>query len=357
MAPRLVVVSDYAWPTGGVEEFVAALLAHAARSYDCRLVTWSSEVKAPPQFQGLRIAYNGDARVLWSELDAADVAIVVTSFNVRLLARAAAEYLSSNRLAAVTVVQTSDHSDPSSSAVQYQERWLLTLTNASQRVVAVSTDVASNLRRVGVKHETLVVIENGARLSVCTSRTRGRECVAFIGRPHPQKGYHLFERLARERRASRLRFRANTVSVPPTAKIAGVEYSYALSDDDLVEFFDAADLIIAPYLRADGWPLALVEGLNCGVPILGFDVPGVGPLLKRHGQIVVKPTYEALRAAIDDWAEGRLAAVGPTPGSIADWRRQIEFYLDVLNCARATTARVALSHDGHCTRRGRRYSR
>jgi glycosyltransferase involved in cell wall biosynthesis len=321
---RLVVVSDYAWSTGGIEEFVSVLVAHMSATHDCRVVSWSTDIKLPDSSAGLRVVDRGDVRGLWEELEAADALLVPTSFNVRLLARAAGEYLQERPMPTIVVVQTSGHSDADCSSARTQEKWLRELASGSSFVVAVSSDVQKALARIAeFPMDRVVLIENAARLDRATPRLRERIRIAFIGRPHPQKGYHLFERLVGEFAGSGLEFAANTVSLAPPTVIPGVDHSFRLSDTELVDFFGSADLVLAPYLRADGLPLAILEALNCGVPVLGFGVPGLGELLQHHGQVVVEPTYGALVSAVREWQSGELSITEPQAGSVTSWGAQL----------------------------------
>jgi glycosyltransferase involved in cell wall biosynthesis len=326
-ARRLVIVSDYDWPTGGVEEFVHQLVSQADGRYDCRVLSWSERIKLPDGFAGLCVVEHGDVREVWAELDEAELVVVASSFNVRMLARITADYVHARPVPTVTVVHTSGHSRDASS-VGVQECWLRELAVASQRVVAPSIDVRTALSRLrDFPQEKIAVIENGARLATVRSRVRGREVVSFIGRPHPQKGFHLFERLVDDLAGSGIAFAANTVSIPSAIAIAGVELSHRLTDAELLRFFAATDLLVAPYLRADGLPLAVLEALNCGVPVIGFDVPGLGTLLRRHGQIVLEPRYEALLAAVRAWRDGRLLVAAPPAGQVRPWHKQADRYL------------------------------
>jgi glycosyltransferase involved in cell wall biosynthesis len=324
---RLVVVSDYAWATGGIEEFVSELVAHMSATHDCRVVSWSEDIKLPDGFSGLRVVDRGDVRGVWEELDAADLLLVATSFNIRLLARTATEYLHGRSVPTISVVQTSGHSNPDCTSVPVQDMWLRELAMSSNVVVAVSSDVQEALARIeGFPMDRVALIENAARLGGAPARQRERIHLAFIGRPHPQKGYHLFERLARELAGSGLEFAANTVSLPPPTVIPGVAHSFRLSDAELADFFASADLVLAPYLRADGLPLAILEALNCGVPVIGFDVPGLRDLLQRHGQVVVEPAYAALVSAVCEWQSGRLSVNEPQAGSVTSWTTQLSHY-------------------------------
>lgn len=340
---RLLVVSDYAWRTGGVEQFVDAFLGYASRLADCRLLTWDDPVRVPEGFDAVTSVVNGDVRGAWSCLHWADVVMVVTSFNVRLLARLAEEHLRTCHTPAVTVVQTSGHSYPGSSSTNIQEQWLRGLMEASYSTVAVSEAVRSTLERLfGPSRPTppIVVIENAARLRATAARRGDRRVrVSFVGRPSEQKGFPLFIRLARELRGTKMDFAANTVSVEPAEHSEGVVYSHLLDDDEMLAFFSETDLLVAPYLHADGLPLALLEAINCGVTVLGFDSPAVAPLLRRHRQAVIPPTYAALRDTVMAWHRGDLTIAAPAPGQVASWDNQFVRYVDLLRAAERTGRR------------------
>lgn len=330
---KVLVVSDYAWPSGGTEHFVCQLLTRGGARFDMHLLTWHPGVLTPDGFKDVQFVENGDVRPLLAAMGRADVLVVVTSFNVRLLARLAAEYIADSGIPAVVVVQTSGHSDPAAVSVARQDRWLTHLMLSSGATVAVSDAVRHGLealvgdRGTEVRIET---IENAARLTTDERAARERRRVSFIGRPFAQKGYPLFARLADELSESGLVFRANTVTTEPDPPHPRIEYSWLLSDVDLLDFFATTDLLIAPYIRADGLPLALLEAINCGVPVLGFDSPAVGPLLRRYHQLVIPANYDALRRALERWARGDLPSPPTRVGGVPGWSEQIAKYLALI---------------------------
>lgn len=329
---RLAVVSDYDYPAGGVEQFVREFLFHS-KACDCRLVTWTNAVLRPPGFTNLELVEHGDIRGLWTTIEWADVVLVVTSFNVRLLAHAASEVAHATATPQITVVQTSSHSDPATGAAKTQGDWLARILSMSRRVVAVSEAVAQALTpmldRVHGASPTVVVIENAARLQPSKTIRRARSRVTFMGRPFPQKGFDLFLRLAADLQGHGLTFHANTVSVPLPTSPPNVSISTLLSDDQLLRFFEETDLMVVPYRRADGLPMAVLEALNCGVPIIGMDSPAVTPLLKRFDQPVVEHRYEALRDAVRNWRYGRIQIAGPPPGQVAAWNHRVLEYVEL----------------------------
>lgn len=317
---------------------MSALLARAANEFDCRLLTWDAETLLPAGFDAVTRARNGDVREAWGCLRWAELVVVVTSFNVRLLARLAEEYLRTQPTPALTVVQTSGHSLPDTAATAQQEGWLRGLMALSHTTVAVSEAVRSALTSLydgQAAPPRTVVIENAARLRAPAGamRQRARTNVSFIGRPYAQKGYPLFIRLVDDLAGSGLRFFANTVTMPPPFEHPGVKHSWLLDDDRLRGFFDTTDLLVAPYLHADGLPLALLEALNCGVPVLGFDSPAVAPLLRRFEQPVIAPDYAVLRNAVESWHSGGRTIRAPAPGLVPSWDEQYARYASLIRAA------------------------
>jgi glycosyltransferase involved in cell wall biosynthesis len=259
--------------------------------------------------------------------------LVVTSFNLRLLARLVIDHLGTTKARVITVVQTSGHSAPRGGSAPQQDIWLADLLRQSKAVIPVSDSVRSALvNLVGDQSQLppVEIVENGARLSISHPRPRGRRCVSFIGRPEPQKGWPLFVRLVDNLRDTEIRFAANTVSVGPELVPEGVDHSMLLDDEGLLAFFEATDLLVVPYLHGDGLPLAVAEAINCGVPVLGFDAPGVGSLLRRHGQLALPPDYDGLRDAVRAWSFGDLVLEPPVPGAVAGWDEQIGKILAIL---------------------------
>jgi glycosyltransferase involved in cell wall biosynthesis len=341
---KVLIVSDYAYASGGIEHMVSELIAGFSDDFECTLLTWYPDAVAPEGFSGIITLDYGDLREAWPAMENADVLLVQTSFNTRLLARLAGEFLSLRPKPALTVVHTTSHSRPEATYRGMQEGWLAQLLDASSKVVAVSTDVEKALRALPTADAgdwRIVVVENAARLAATPVRAKGRSTVSFIGRPSPQKGWSDFTRLAADLAGRGLTFTANTVHAAPEAPAPGITLCHQLSDEQMIGFLDRADVLIVPYRFADGLPLAVLEALNCGVPVIGYDSDGLGRLLRQAGQHVVKPDYDSLRCAVEDWAAGRLTVTAPEPMSMRSWAQAVaEYASHVTDIVNGKTARV-----------------
>ena len=103
---------------------------------------------------------------------------------------------------------------------------------------------------------------------------------------------------------------------------------YLLDPTVIRRHLSAADLYVLPS-RHEGFPVALLEGMACGLPVVATDVPGVGEVLaggEQAGGIMIPPDRpDALAAAI-----GRLiadAALARALGERARHRVEQEFSL------------------------------
>jgi len=334
MRRRVLVVSDYGWPTGGTEQFTRSLLDTLRSAFDTELLTWSGSAAPYPDGITRTAVSNGDVLQVWSSFARADAVVIVTSFNMRLLARQAEEVLSEMRVPTITVLQTSAHSTPAAVAAPHQARSLTSLIIRSDLVIGASTAVIDSINGLMAnarRSAEPLLIENGARLTDLTPRRRGRRRLLYIGRPTPSKGYPVFLRLADALRDDNVELHANTVSIPPDVRHHQIVYSWCLPDAELLALFAVTDLVIAPYWRADGLPLALLEALNCGVPVLGFDSPAVGPLLRRHSQIAVTCETKHLIAAVRCWRAGELRVHPPRPGAVRSLAAQTAGYVDLVD--------------------------
>lgn len=224
------------------------------------------------------------------------------------------------RLAGVPIVHT-EHSleHLASPRLRFIEGRLLSLC---AQVTAVSAEVAAEMARLtGFPRSKIVVIENGvpvvaagggAELARLTSAERGDRIVAYLGRLSEEKGVDVL-----------LRAWAG-LTAPGRAHLAIIgdggarDALVALSGElglERVHFLGArgdgaalcagADVFALPS-RREGLPLALLEALLAGLPVVATAVGGVPALLEGLAGSALVPAEDParLRQAIEDALRG-----------------------------------------------------
>ena len=87
----------------------------------------------------------------------------------------------------------------------------------------------------------------------------------------------------------------------------GLEKNFRLagfiSDEDLPNYYNAADVFVLPSKSGEGLPLVALEAMACGLPLLATDVGGIGEVtLDSYGKIVPPNNPQAMAEASMDFA-------------------------------------------------------
>lgn len=198
----------------------------------------------------------------------------------------------------------------------------------SDRFVAVSASLAAELSRAGVRSDRVRVVHNGIPIPVTQSaeelrRVREeldlRDDFPVIGMTalfRPRKGTEvLLEAVARLRR--RLP-QARLLLVGPSFDGPGGAYGAqlrALASEldiadrttftgfrqDVARMLGALDLFVLPSLFGEGMPMALLEAMGAGVPVVSTPVEGIGELIAdgENGLLVPAGNVDSLADAIE----------------------------------------------------------
>lgn len=172
----------------------------------------------------------------------------------------------------------------------------------------------------GLKPPRLDVLPMGVdlqqRFVPGNQQTRSRDELLFVGRLVPKKGLnYLLDALPavlQRRPAVKLKiagFGPEETALKRRASQLGiedrVEFIGAIPQSELPELYRHAALVVAPFVRdlsgdQEGLPVALMEAVGCGCPVIAGNVAGLGDLLGEMSQsICVNPADAgALAAAI-----------------------------------------------------------
>lgn len=191
------------------------------------------------------------------------------------------------------------------------KRWILggSLRSAA-RVIVLSPAQSEFVRKsYGVAEERIVVMPNGVsdpfvQAARAAPDHGGAFRLLFVGRLSPQKNV---QRLLRALPA---------ISVPVELVVVGEGEQRTMlealcrrlglprvsmvgfqTSAQLVDWYRWADAFVLPSDK-EGMPLALLEAMASGLPVVATDVPGIADTVGEDG-ILVAPDPEALAAAVD----------------------------------------------------------
>jgi glycosyltransferase involved in cell wall biosynthesis len=177
------------------------------------------------------------------------------------------------------------------------DRWTLQRFDG---VVAVSPEVQRRLLKAHVRRDRIRLIQNGINLAPFSAAKRFRELghdqdaplrIGLVGRLSREKGVDIFLRaaaeLVRQRPATRFSIAGDgpdratleqlivQLGLGPSAFLLG-------RTDDMPGFYSSID-VLASASRQEGLPIALLEGMASGLPIVATSV-GAVPQLVRDGE-------------------------------------------------------------------------
>ncbi len=176
-------------------------------------------------------------------------------------------------------------------------RWIL---RSSDLVVAVSGIVRDHGRRLGVPDDRIVTVANAVGLprNMAKSRTTNTRRVVFVGRLAANKGPHLFVEMAERvlpyfgdlqfdligdgpmrRRLENLVVRKGIAS----------RVHFRGFRQDVLDLLSTSTILVRPSFT-EGLPLAVLEAMACGVPVIASRVGGTVEVVKDgETGILVEP--------------------------------------------------------------------
>lgn len=236
-------------------------------------------------------------------------------------------------------------------------------------VITVSEASRAQLARIGVAAAKTTVIPNG----VDVARFAPKETppwppvapagmkvpplppVRFVypGRILPGKGQHAaIDAIGRMR--PDLKYRAHLTIVGAVAdriyldqlKIQAFNQPvrFCTDVDDIVPYYQDADVVLFPTLMEEGFGFTAVEGMACGKPVIYYDQPAIREATGGHGVAVPRDDAEALRNAMlrliaDPEERARLGREGRAYVETRAWDRVWARYEAVLEGIRRGGAR------------------
>jgi glycosyltransferase involved in cell wall biosynthesis len=233
-------------------------------------------------------------------------------------------------------------------------------------MTVVSSAMRDEAARIGLRPAHIEVLPMGVDMQdrfVPDDRSlRVADELLFVGRLVPKKGLtHLLDALPAvlERRPSTVLnivgFGPEESALKAQARRMGVERSVkfvgATPQSELPVLYRRASVFVAPFVRdasgdQEGLPVALMEALGCGCPVVVGDVAGVRDLLgDAADEVCVDPRDTRVLAAkivavLDDpvTAVRRAQALRSVAADRVDWQRIADAYATLLESCITTRA-------------------
>jgi glycosyltransferase involved in cell wall biosynthesis len=191
------------------------------------------------------------------------------------------------------------------------------LSLASASIVCVSESIRQTARKISLSPGKLSVIHNGVVFSGDGASTLRQELgipdgallVGNVANLYPVKGHvHLIRAFAAFLRdfpdarlviVGRGRERESLVALVRGLCIPDGRVFLTGFRSDVENIMKALDIFVLPSL-SEGLPVALLEAMSAGVPIIATRVGGVPEVLgeNRHGTLVAPGAWEELRSAL-----------------------------------------------------------
>ncbi|HRQ65516.1 MAG TPA: glycosyltransferase [Xanthomonadaceae bacterium] len=233
-------------------------------------------------------------------------------------------------------------------------------------LTVVSSAMREECERLDIRPRRITVLPMGVDLSVRFTATddaaREPDRMLFVGRLVPKKGLrHLLDALPlilRERPQAKLDiagFGPEEPALRAQAQRLGIEecvrFLGALPQPELPTLYRKAAVFVAPFIRdasgnQEGLPVALMEALGCGCPVVVGRVAGVEDLLGEAArELAVDPTdpqalaHAVLRTLADpEQARQQARDVFQGAASRVNWSNVAAGYTNVLLEAMETQA-------------------
>jgi phosphatidylinositol alpha-mannosyltransferase len=229
--------------------------------------------------------------------------------------------------------------------VAYKRLVLGRVLRSAARVIVLSPDQAEFVvGRYDVEPGRVVIVPNGVateffREPVWPDGTDDPLRLLFVGRLSPQKNVsRLLRAMAAVTQDVELVIVGEGEQRPLLGRLLAelgldnVQLVGAKTGPELVDWYHWADAFVLPSDK-EGMPLALLEAMAAGLPVIGTDVPGIADTIGTDG-LLAEPDPAALAVAIDRMVTDRilraaLAKRSYRRGQEHGWLRVLETLQDV----------------------------
>lgn len=134
----------------------------------------------------------------------------------------------------------------------------------------------------------------------------GKFVALFVGRLIPVKGVDLLLDTAQALADKNIYF-AFAGDGPLTEKVeeaaknwGNVIFLGPLKSQDLVPYYNAADILVVPSISEEGFGRVIIEALSCGTPVIASNRGGIPEAVDKSVGILIEPKVDTIASAIEN---------------------------------------------------------
>ena len=188
----------------------------------------------------------------------------------------------------------------------FRTRVLDRITKKAKLIIVPSKLTASDLQTyLDVPSEKVKMIPEGIDLGCFKPRPTKHEGINIVcvGRIAPNKGQDIllraFKSVKKNHPSSRLyliggvskyerKYFRKLERIVETLKIDDVVFTGYVPDENLVEYYNLADIYVQPSIGEEGWGITIVEAFACRIPVICSDIFHRTGVADRNRALIVK---------------------------------------------------------------------
>lgn len=278
---RVVHFGNYVPGQGGISSVLAEFASWSWRDVDLRFIdTYASQ----PRFFGLKRMLVA-LRYLLRNRKSIDVAHIHLSQGGSFLREGLLVHVAA-RLTGRVVVTT--HGSSMAAFLAARPRLVRSVLSRANVICCYQTEVASDLRRIGVNRQ-IVVVPNAIKPSkAAVQPARESNKVVFAGAVDRRKGvdtlYEAWGDVIREMPWAQLEV-YGPVHLSPPDSLANVRMHGQSARSAVLQAMATCRIVVLPS-RAEAFPMTLVEAMSLARPVVASTVGAVPTLVGRKEQLV-----------------------------------------------------------------------
>ena len=185
------------------------------------------------------------------------------------------------------------------------------------KIVAISNSTYNDLLKLGVKKEKLKLIYPGIDFKKFKpKKTKNKKfTIVYPSRISREKGQHIvieaFKKIPletlKEMELIIVGFVSDKNYLNELKKLAfSWPIKFELNVDNIVKYYQKADLIVFPTLMYEGFGFIAAEALACEKPLIASDFPAIREIVGKNGLLVKPGSVEDLKSSIEILFENKI---------------------------------------------------